>query len=687
MRYHVFIYPINGFESYWSKPTLTLSRKPHDGACVVREVYRAVCNDTGILVEHIADMSSWIRVAQGLQKVASAASRKVCEDTSIGTSRLVQHAVEVSSRLVKPTATQGIDTSPLSRRKMYTSNHPNPSMETTNPNPDTPPNTQAVETTQTTPTAPDNPSSLSDKDIVALEETVKRSGNRTEDPHSMRPENTIRFASDQQQDSMSDFATHGVPQSTTRMKEGAPVPSTRWGRALGFANLGLGLAYGAAGEGARRLLFPTPPPTNATHPQQNSDSSSSIVMTDANADRLAATLCRMRGAALKLGQMLSIQDASLLPPPLTRALAQVRQGAAAMPAAQLHDQLVSQYGRQDWRHERFVAFDPIPCAAASIGQVHRAVLRTPQAQHDVVVKVQYPGVADSISSDLRNLGMLVQWSGVMPKGLFIENVMRVGEQELRVECDYVRERKNQQRMQQLVHEDVVLHDQHGFRVPDVYEEWCTEQVLVTGFAPGGTVDRIADTASQEERNRLGRGIIDLTMKELFTWRFMQTDPNWGNFLYDVGTGITSLIDFGATREFSKTFVDGYLRIVWAAANRDEETLLTQSHTMHFLTGQENAQMIRAHTLSGFTVGEPFASDEPFDFRGSRISERMGEHTSVFLKHRLTPPPEEVYTLHRKLAGAYMLCIKLGSVFSARDLLFNLVKDHTFEDGLPHPMDR
>ena len=107
--------------------------------------------------------------------------------------------------------------------------------------------------------------------------------------------------------------------------------------------------------------------------------------------------------------------------------------------------------------------------------------------------------------------------------------------------------------------------------------------------------------------------------------------------------------------------------------------------MGFLTGEENELMLNAHKLSGFTVGEPFWNDEPFDFQGSQISTRMGEHTSVFLRHRLTPPPEEVYTLHRKLAGAYMLCIKLGAVIQSRDMLESVVANHKFEDGMPNPI--
>ena len=208
----------------------------------------------------------------------------------------------------------------------------------------------------------------------------------------------------------------------------------------------------------------------------------------------------------------------------------------------------------------------------------------------------------------------------------------------------------------------------------------TDHVLCSDFLSGGTIDKLAHSADQAEKDRIGRTILYLTMKEVFDWRFMQTDPNWGNFLYDVNTATTGLIDFGAAREYSKEFVDGYLRIVWASANRDEATLMEQSYKMGFLTGEENTQMLRAHKLSGFTVGEPFWEDKPFDFRGSNISERMGEHTSVFLKHRLTPPPEEVYTLHRKLAGAYMLCIKLGAVVRSRHMLESIVANHQFDEG-------
>ena len=454
---------------------------------------------------------------------------------------------------------------------------------------------------------------------------------------------------------------------TTTLAEGRPVPSTRVGRAFGFATLGVGLAAGTVVEATSRLFGGS---TN----KDGSVPEYSAVASDANADRLAAHLCRMRGAALKLGQMLSMQDEAFLAPPLARALARVRGSADAMPMYQLNSVLTEELGT-DWR-ENFETFEDLPFAAASIGEVHRATIGGPSdASGQVAMKVQFPGVAESIDSDLNNLTMIVKATGLAPPGLFIDEVIRVGREELKVECDYTREAENQTRFRNLLlADDVLSGPECKLSVPRVIPELSTTRVLTTEFAKGGTIDKVSNL-DQGERNRIGRAILRLTMKELFVWRFMQTDPNWGNFLYDMGTGTTHLIDFGAAREFSKEFVDGYLKIVKSSADQDTETLMDVSHQMGFLTGEENDIMLEAHKMSGFTVGEPFATDEPYDFGRSGISARLSGHSSAFLQHRLTPPPPEVYTLHRKLAGAYNLCIKLGAIIPCRDLLDEIVENH------------
>mmetsp|Transcript_38269 Transcript_38269/g.81683 ORF Transcript_38269/g.81683 Transcript_38269/m.81683 type:complete len:681 (-) Transcript_38269:121-2163(-) len=438
--------------------------------------------------------------------------------------------------------------------------------------------------------------------------------------------------------------------------EGSAVPSTRLSRAFGFASLGAGLAMGTVAELARRTFGAS----------QNGNNGPLVLSNDANAQRLSESLRRMRGAAMKLGQMLSIQDESIAPPALTNALAQVRRGAEAMPQGQLMRQLEDEWG-EGWRER--IKLEERPFAAASIGQVHRGTISSPSTTSDitkVAVKVQYPGVADSIESDLSNLSMLVKATGLAPPGLFLENVIRVGREELKIECDYRREAENQRRFQTLIISDPSLVADR-FVVPKVLDELSTSRILVTELVRGGTIDKVVDL-DQSERNRIGKAIMRLTMLELFVWRFMQTDPNWGNFLYDVRTRTTYLIDFGAAREYDEGFVRGYLNIVVANANRDEGALVEESIRMGFLTGEENDVMLEAHKMSGFCLGEPFRSHDPYNFGSSKITSRISEHGSVFLRHRLTPPPEEVYTLHRKLAGAYNLCIKLGANISCRDLL-------------------
>jgi aarF domain-containing kinase len=157
----------------------------------------------------------------------------------------------------------------------------------------------------------------------------------------------------------------------------------------------------------------------------------SSFITQSNAERLANALCRMRGAALKIGQMLSIQDETVLPPQIQSALERVRAGADVMPRRQLEKQLVAQLGR-DWASQ-LSSFDWEPRAAASIGQVHAAVLLDGR---QVAMKVQYPGVARSIESDVDNLMRLVSLANILPRGLFVESAVKVAKKELALECDY-----------------------------------------------------------------------------------------------------------------------------------------------------------------------------------------------------------------------------------------------------------
>ena len=386
-------------------------------------------------------------------------------------------------------------------------------------------------------------------------------------------------------------------------------------------------------------------------------------VSDAGADALAATLCRMRGAALKLGQMLSIQDENLLPEPLARALKDVRTSANVMPNEQLFAQLQDALGAQ-WR-EHVGAIDETPLAAASIGQVHRTTL---PCGTEAVLKVQYPGVADSIESDLSNLQWLI--APLAPRGLFIENIIRVAREELAEECDYECEARYQQRYQALVQQSGL---DDVFLVPRVHEDLARRTVLATDFVDGTPFESLL-LMPQEERNRIARAMLELTVRELFEWHFMQTDPNWGNYMYEPDSGKVVLLDFGACREYAPEFCDEYFDIVWSAATSDTATLLAASQRLGFLTGEESEEMRAAHVRAGLVVGEPFQKHAPFDFAQSNLTARLGDHARSFMKGRLTPPPREIYSLHRKLAGAFLACIKLRAVIPCRDILEAVAQD-------------
>ena len=317
--------------------------------------------------------------------------------------------------------------------------------------------------------------------------------------------------------------------------------------------------------------------------------------------------------------------------------------------------------------------DYIPIAAASIGQVHRARLFDGT---EVAMKIQYPGVADSIDSDLNNLRRIVDLSGALPPGLFIDQIINVARTELAWECDYLLEAESQARYRRLIVNDPLL-NKYTY-VPQVYPELSSARVLTSSFIRGMSIDKAVNLPAAE-RNAIARTMLVLTIRELFEWRFIQSDPNFGNFLYDETQRKINLIDFGAAREYSKTFVDGYMRLVWAAANNDRQGLIEVSKEVGFLTGDETPEMTQAHVETGMVFGEPFLLHEPYDFGASNLSRRLSKHGNIFLKYRLKPPPTEAYSLHRKLAGAILLSIKLKANINCRDILEKTWNEYQFKE--------
>ncbi|GAW16993.1 hypothetical protein ANO14919_064420 [Xylariales sp. No.14919] len=433
------------------------------------------------------------------------------------------------------------------------------------------------------------------------------------------------------------------------------VPATRLGRIWNYGGLAAGMLGGALTEGLSRGF--------------GGGGQGSIMFSAGNMERLVAKLSRMRGAALKLGQMMSFQDSKMLPEPIREVLQRVQDRADYMPARQRDRVLVASLG-PEWR-DTFEDFEETPIAAASIGQVHRATLKSGEK---VAVKIQFPGVADSIHSDLDNISMLLMASGMLPKGLYLNKTIDNMRTELGWECDYERELECGKRYKELLTDEGDV-----FAVPEIYAHASGKHVLTMQFMEGVGVTRVK-SFTQEQRDWIGTQILRLCLREIVEFRFMQTDPNWTNFLYNAATNKLELLDFGASREFPPLFVAQYVSLLAAAARQDRDAVIDYSQRLGYLTGHESRTMLDAHVASILTLAEPFLQSAPevYDFSDQTITERVRDLIPVMVRERLSPPPEETYSLHRKLSGAFLLCARLGSRVPCRELFDAALKKADFE---------
>ncbi|HET9198383.1 MAG TPA: AarF/ABC1/UbiB kinase family protein [Solirubrobacterales bacterium] len=375
----------------------------------------------------------------------------------------------------------------------------------------------------------------------------------------------------------------------------------------------------------------------------------------------ASRLGGMRGATMKLGQLLSFAD--LLPEekagPVKEAFAVLQGDVPPMDEETMRVAVRDALGPDAF--DAFESFDPEPIAAASIGQVHRAALRDGRP---VAVKVQYPEVAAAVDGDLRNGKALFRLINIMrrtfggPLGndmdldaLFAELAERVRE-----ELDYELEAQRTQLFAD-------LYADHPFiRVPGVVDELSTSRILTTDLGSGRRWKDVGE-ADEELRSSWGEAIFRMTMASLSHSQVQNADPNPGNFLFGDDGGVT-FIDFGCVKHYEPRFVEHSTGMAAAAMEDDPAALYEAMVGGGFIDpdGPEVDPEVMMEWLRPTYV--PFATSEPFAFSHEYVSGAMrqalqpeGEVAAEVKRVRF---PAEYLMLERVILGMYSILAELGA---------------------------
>ena len=268
-----------------------------------------------------------------------------------------------------------------------------------------------------------------------------------------------------------------------------------------------------------------------------------------SAEQVAEMLGDMKGALMKIGQMASYLDQGL-PEPLREALAELQQNAPPM-APELVEQVVrAELG--DAPERVFAEWDPVPLAAASIGQVHRAVTRDGRA---VAVKVQYPGVDRAVAADLESSDLLFQVLGMLFPGLDPAPIVTELRERLVEELDYRIEADNQRLFTDHYRDHPFIH------VPAVFDDLSTARVLTTELVEGAPFSEVVDWPD-EERQLAAECLYRFAFGGIYQLHAFNGDPHPGNYIFHPGGRITFL-DFGLCKRFSEQEVADFEDMIQA----------------------------------------------------------------------------------------------------------------------------
>lgn len=392
------------------------------------------------------------------------------------------------------------------------------------------------------------------------------------------------------------------------------------------------------------------------------------------AKALVTEMENLKGAVMKAGQLLSIYGEHFFPEEINTLFKRLQSESKPVAFSEMEKVMIRSLCKEKYAS---IDIDRTPIGAASLGQVYRATIDG----KDRVLKVQYPGVANSIDSDLKALKTLLSLSKLVPNLKNFDEIFDEVKSMLHKEADYKRELETLIKYQDLIAEEPYL------EIPVAYPDYSGARVICMDYIKGRRFDDPKVLAiSQDRKNKFGAALLNLLFKEIFEWQTVQTDPHIGNFLVQITEdGYPDdkiiLLDFGAVRKLPNRYVEPFKQMALSSVNEDKAGILAAAIKMGFLRDDDPQMMLDLFQKIILKATEPFqAKNEGETLDGSSYSEKdydwaekslidelseMGK--DAIFSFKLRPPPREAIFVDRKLVGTAMILKALGVKFGPRKL--------------------